>query len=285
MKLKQIIIILFLVIISGIIFYFGWIQIKLPKNTYGIAFTKSSGYLNKLYEPGKFSWSPSKLIPGNFELSRFVIIPQQLEISEKGELPSGSVYSEYLPGKPDFSYEFDYYITYIINLTNFPKIVSDLKLTPDQLGKKYNELNADIQLYISNFYKSKAVDSNSTLNSFYNSTELSQELTKLLSSKFPQLDFLDFVPSYIKIPDAILYTKAKGIYLTSIELQNKVLSESKIKVAEQEILDNANFETLKKYGELLNDYPSLIELFSVIDFNSETMFPKLNIELPEEISN
>lgn len=285
MKFKQILILSFLIIISGIIFFFGWIQIKLPHNTYGIAFTKSNGYLNKVYEPGKFSWSPANLIPGNFNLLRFNVIPQQLEIKEQGELPSGNIYSGYLPGEPDFSYEFNYYLTYIINLATFPKMVSDLNLSPDQMQKKYNELNANIQLFISNYYKSKAVDTNYALNLFYNSTDLSQELISSLSSNFPLLDFLEFIPSEIKIPDAILYNKAKGIYLASIKLQNEVISESKIKVAEQEILDNANFETLKKYGELLNEYPSLIELFSVIDFNSETIFPKLNIELPEEVIN
>ena len=281
MKLKQILILLIIVLFSGIIFYFGWIQIKLPKNTYGIAFTKFSGYLDHLFEPGKFSWSPEKLIPGNFELLKFNLSPQLLEINDQGQLPSGSVYSEYLPGKPDFSYIFNYYLTYSINLSKFPKMVADLKLSPDKMENKYNEFNADIQLYISNFYKNKAVDGDFAIDFFYSSTELSEELFSLLSTNFPTLEFIEFIPKYFKIPDAILYNKAKQIYLSSIELQNKVISESKLKAAEQEILDNANFETLKKYGELLNEYPSLIEFFSVIDFNSETIFPKIEIESSE----
>ena len=282
MKLKQILIILILILFSGIIFYLGWIQIKLPKNTYGIAFTKSSGYMDKYFEPGKFSWSFQKIIPGNFELLKFNLITQHLEINEKGQLPSGNIYSKYLPGNPDFSYEFKYFLTYSIQLSNFPKMVSKFNLTPDQMPEKYKELNADIQLSISDFYKNKAMDANYSVNSFYNSSELSKELLNILKNKFPSLIFFEFVPSSIKIPDAVLYNKSKEIFLSSIELENKVLSETKIKVAEQEIIDNANFETLKKYGQLLNEYPSLIDLFSVIDFDSDTIFPKLNIDLPED---
>ncbi len=282
MKIKHILILSALILISGTIFYFGWIQIKLPNNTYGIAFTKSSGYLNHLYEPGKFSWSREKLIPGNFKLLKFNLLTQQLEINEHGQLPSGNIYSEYLPGEPDFSYQFNYLLVYNINLSSFSKMVSDFNLIPDQMSDKYKELNTGIQFFVSDFYKNKAVDVNYSVNSFYNSNEVSKELLTLLSKKYPFLNFIDFIPSYIKIPDAKLYNKAKEIYISSIELENKIISETKIKIAEQKILDNANFETLKKYGQLLNEYPSLIDLFSVIDFDSETIFPKLNIELPED---
>lgn len=281
MKLKHILILIILLLLSVLIFYFGWIQLKLSQNTYGIAFTKYKGYLNHLYEPGNFAWSPAKLIPGNFKLLKFDLYPQQLEIKEQGELPSGSIYSEYLPGKPDFSYEYNYYLSYEINLTRFPKMVSDLKLSPDQLETKYNELNEEIKLFVSNFYKNKATINNFAIDFFYNNNEISGELLDRLASNFQTLEFIEFLPKKFKIPDAILYNKAKQNYLDSIKLQNKVISESKLKVAEQEIIDNANFETLKKYGELLNEYPSLIELFSVIEFNSETIFPKFNSEPSE----
>ena len=41
MKLKNIVILIVILLISALVFYFGWIQIKLPENTYGIAFTKT----------------------------------------------------------------------------------------------------------------------------------------------------------------------------------------------------------------------------------------------------
>ena len=277
MKLKQILIIIILIIFSVAIFYFGWIQIKLSENTYGIAFTKSSGYLRQIYEPGKFSWDIRKLIPGNFKLLKFDLFLQQIDINEEGQLPSGLIYSEYLPGKPDFSYQFKYYLTYSINLNNFPKLVSDLNLDPEQMPKIYIEKKADIQLFISDFYKNKAMDTNYGIDFFYNSREMSNELVVLLSKNFPLLIFENFIPSIIRIPDPILYNKAKKTYLASIDLQNKIISETKIKIAEQEIIDNSNFDTLKKYGELLKQYPSLIDLFAVIDINSDTIFPKLVI--------
>jgi len=283
MKLKQIFILVLIIILSGVIFYLGWIQIRLPENTYGVAFTKSSGYLDRLYEPGKFSWNMQKILPANFTLLKYKLFTQYLEVNERGQLPSGNIYSEYLSGTPDFSYEFNYYLTYSINLKIFPKMVSDLALTPEDMKKKYNELNGEIQLFISNFYKNKFLESNYSANTFYNVNESNTELLNSLSGNFPSLVFIKFVPVQIIIPDAVLYIKAKEIYLSTIKLQNKIISESKLKIAEQEIIDNANFETLKKYGELLNQYPSLIDLFSVLDINSDGIFPKLNVEISEDI--
>lgn len=283
MKLKHILLLSVFILISGTIFYFGWIQIKLPENTYGIAFTKSSGYLDKIYEPGKFSWDFRKLIPTNFKLLKFKLSAQQLEINEQRELPFGDIYSEYLPGSPDFSYHIEYYLTYSIKPETFPSMVAELRLDPDQMHLRYKTINADIQLFIGEYYKNKSLESNNTIKLFDNNNEISSELLSALFKNFPSLDFKEFIPVEISIPDTTLYNKAKEIYLSSLELENKVISESRIKIAEQEIRDTANFETLKKYGELLNEYPSLIDFFSVIEINCDSIIPKLNLEIPSQI--
>ena len=97
------------------------------------------------------------------------------------------------------------------------------------------------------------------------------------------LEIIEFIPVEIYIPDVTLFNKAKEIYLSSIEIENKIISESRLKIAEQEIRDTANFETLRKYGELLTEYPSLIDFFSVIDINCDSIIPKLNLEIPDNI--
>ena len=271
MKLKQILLLLVFILISGTIFYFGWIQIKLPENTYGVAFTKSSGYLDKIYEPGKFSWEYRKLIPSNFKLLKFKLSAQQLEIDQQQELPQGKIYSEYLPGSPDFSYHFNYLLTYIIKPDFFPSMVAEFLIEPDQMDLRYKSIDADIQLFIVDFYKNKVKDINN---------EISKELLTALSKNFPGLNFKDFIPVHIFLPDMTLYNKAKEIYILSLELENKVISESRLKIAEQEVIDTANFETLRKYGELLTEYPSLIDFFSVIEVDCDNIIPRLDFEVP-----
>lgn len=271
MKLKQILLLLVFILISGTIFYFGWIQIKLPENTYGVAFTKSSGYLDKIYEPGKFSWEYRKLIPSNFKLLKFKLSAQQLEIDQQQELPQGKIYSEYLPGSPDFSYHFNYLLTYIIKPDFFPSMVAEFLIEPDQMDLRYKSIDADIQLFIVDFYKNKVKDINN---------EISKELLTVLSKNFPGLNFKDFIPVYIFLPDMTLYNKAKETYILSLELEKKVISESRLKIAEQEVIDTANFETLRKYGELLTEYPSLIDFFSVIEVDCDNIIPRLDFEVP-----
>ena len=283
MKLKHILLLSFFILISGTIFYFGWIQIKLPENTYGIAFTKSNGYLDKIYEPGKFSWDFRKLIPTNFKLLKFKLSAQQLEIDEQGQLPFGNIYSEYLPGSPDFSYHFRYFLTYEIKLDHFPAMVANFKLDPDQMAQRYKAINASIQLFIADFYKKKSEDSYYSIKLFESSNEILNELLPVMSKNFPTLEIIEFIPVEISIPDVELFSKAKEIYLSSLEIENKIISESRLKIAEQEIRDTANFETLKKYGELLNEYPSLIDFFSVIEINCDSIIPKLNLEIPSNI--
>ncbi len=285
MKLKHIIILILLLLISALIFYFGWIQIKLPENTYGIAFTKSKGYLNKIYEPGKFSWEFQKLIPGNFKLLKFKLYSQQLDINEQIELPSGSIYSEYLPGKPNFSYRLKYFLAFKIKPDKFPLLVEESGLSPDQMDRKYKLITADIESFISNFYKSKSHNTSISIDGSYKSDENSKELLSALTKEYPYLSFSSFIPENIVIPDIVLYKKAKELYFASLELQNDIISKTKTKIAEQEIIDNANFETLKKYGELLKEYPSLIDLFSVINIDASGIIPQPNLELPKNNSS
>ncbi|MBL7006996.1 MAG: hypothetical protein ISR78_07955, partial [Spirochaetia bacterium] len=66
---KLIIILSILLIISAVIFYFGWIQLKLEKDTYGVIFTKTGGYHDKVLVSGQFAWSAAALIPKNVELT------------------------------------------------------------------------------------------------------------------------------------------------------------------------------------------------------------------------
>lgn len=284
-KLKHILLLTACILISGTVFYFGWIQIKLPENTYGVAFTKSDGYLDKIFEPGKFSWDYRKLIPTNFKLLKFKLSAQQLEIDEQIELPNSNIYSEYLPGTPNFTYHFKYFLTYSINPETFARMVSEFRLEPDQLHQRYKVINADIHFFVVEYYKNKAKKSNYSMKLFDSNSEISNKLLSALSKNFPALNFKNFIPAEISIPDTALYEKAKEIYLLTLELENRVISKSRILIAEQEIIDTANFETLKKYGELLNEYPSLIDFFSVIEINSDRIIPKLNFNLPADIQS
>ena len=147
---------------------------------------------------------------------------------------------------------------------------------------RYKAIDADIQLFIVEYYQNISLESNNTIKLFDNNHEITSELLSALVKNFSSLDFKEFIPVAISLPDTTLYNRAKDFYLSTLELENEVISESRIKIAEQEIRDTANFETLKKYGELLTEYPSLIDFFSVIEINCDSIIPKLNLEIPAQ---
>jgi len=67
--MKKLLLIGSIFLILGVtIFYFGWIQLKVDKDEYGIVFTKVRGYLDKPLVPGKFSLLKSQ---------RFLQLPEQ----------------------------------------------------------------------------------------------------------------------------------------------------------------------------------------------------------------
>jgi hypothetical protein len=53
---KFIFLFIILLIAGGCAFFFGWIQILIPAETYAVAFTKTGGFDDEVIEPGKFVW-------------------------------------------------------------------------------------------------------------------------------------------------------------------------------------------------------------------------------------
>ncbi|MCF6334199.1 MAG: hypothetical protein L3J12_00460, partial [Spirochaetales bacterium] len=172
--------------------------------------------------------------------------------------------------------------TYSIKPGNFAKMVSKYKMTPEQMPQRYNAIEAELQTFITSFYFEKQRLASSGISLFDNNTETVNEIRNALVSQFSDLEIYEYIPYEISIPDILLYNKAKEIYLKSLESENRIIYESRAIIAEQEIRDAANFETLKKYGELLTEYPSLLDFFSVIEINCDSIIPKINIDLPKE---
>ena len=132
------IILVILVILAGVVFYFGWVQIHLPAEHYAVVFTKSGGYDQEVIRPGEFSWRWERLIPTNMTLYIFDLHPRSREISFQGSLPSAELYSSVLPENPDFSYRGEIEVIFAVAPESLPALVAEEKLLPDQLDDFYS---------------------------------------------------------------------------------------------------------------------------------------------------
>lgn len=270
MKLKHIVIII-LLLVTVWIFYAGWIQIHLEENTYGVAFTKSNGYLSRTFSPGNFSWSVYKLIPGNFKLIKFHLQPQVLTVTNQGMLPSGDVYNKFIPGQPDFSYKLSYNVTYIIDPIHLPELVSDKKLSPETLQQFYKTTANSFSMVIFDILKNKVENSDNFQNINFDLVK------KTISERFKTVILLDFTPLEIYFPDRELYKKARENYYEYLDSHNKIDIAAKQKAAESEIKEASKIELLKRYGELLKQYPELIQLLAANNTLRSEILPEVDL--------
>ncbi len=260
-KSSFLITILLLLIAGSVLFYFGWVQIKLPEKTYAVFFSKTSGYDKKVIRPGKFSWKIEKILPTNSKLIRIKIENQQSTLSFSGSLPSGDLYSSILPNKPDFSYKIQYSFSYSITPEHLPSLISDRLLDPDNLENWYksieSKINSDIKKICLDF-----IEENSSLflNGFIN---LENKITDNISRKYNFLSINSFTMNLFNFPDLQLYQKARGIYIQIIEKKKETEIASEKLAIELKINLDTELEILSKYGEILSKYPILIEYFAL----------------------
>jgi hypothetical protein len=100
---KLLILLPVLIIITAVVFYFGWIQLKVDKDHYGVVFTKISGYREYPVVPGKFAWSAGALLPKNLQIISVPASARTVRIDASGGLPSHADYSSVTAGGADFT--------------------------------------------------------------------------------------------------------------------------------------------------------------------------------------
>ncbi len=257
------IILVILVVLGGTAFYFGWVQIVLPPENYAVVFTKTGGYDDQVIRPGEFSWRWERLVPTNMTLYIFDLHPRSLDVSFEGSLPSGQLYSSILPDNPDFSLRGKVRIQFGIVPESLPSLVAEEKLSPDALDDFYEAKAEQISNRVMNSLKE--VQSN-----LASSTTLSPQLERELAREFPDLKILSLRTETVSVPDLELYELARRSYRELVEIRDRSRGQAVTRLAEEQVrAENArdqereNFENLREYGKLLNEYPILLKAMYV----------------------
>ena len=269
-------ILVILVILAGVVFYFGWVQIQLPAENYAVIFTKTGGYDQEVVRPGEFSWRWERLIPTNMTLYKFDLHPRSEKIPFQGNLPSAELYSSILPENPDFSYRGEIDVTFMIAPESLPALVAEKKLLPDRLEDFFGDQAQTLSTSALQILKGTDIDPSNT-------AELNRRLERELAAVVSDLEISSLNVQVKHLPDMELYELARSSYRELVQTRDSSRAEAVARLAEEQVrADNAraqeraDLEALREYGELLEEYPILLKAMAVQKLSADQV-----ITIPE----
>jgi len=134
---RALVTLIILLVLGGVVFYFGWVQIRLPADACAVIFTKTGGFDQRVTMPGAFSWRLERLLPGNLTAYRYSLVPHRARVQILRTLPSAQLYSAILPEKPDFSIRAVADLEFSLRPESLPALLRDRHLYPENLPEYY----------------------------------------------------------------------------------------------------------------------------------------------------
>jgi len=269
---KFFIFIVILFFIGGAVFYIGWLQLNVDRNEIGVVHTKTVGYLNKPVQSGTFFWTGWKLIPRNVTLVTIPDAPQQLEISLDGMLPSGDIYSHFLPASPDFSYTMDINLSVRLNEEHVVELVSSDAVSSENFNAWIHMKKQEITQLLNTLYLEEIVqhtsDDTAGGSLLPDAEDLAGLLMTELNNSFKYLTAERVSITRLIMPDIELYNQAKKNYRSMLSKQQSSLDRAMQDLADMRAEEELTLQKLENYGELFTKYPVLLELMKTSGFDS-----------------
>ncbi len=261
---KFIILLILLIIVGGVVFYFGWIQIQLGPSEFGVIFTKTGGWEEEVISAGKFTWRIAAIIPTNLHLYQYSITPQSVDIRSEGVLPSGKLYQEYITGNADFGFSIRAKIQYQLKPNELPSLAQNSHVLPSNLDEYYSNFNTSLQTETENYLLSYLKSSSSSDGPSLIFSDIQSELRDRLSEKYTHINVVSVHFSSAVFPDFELYQRAKEIYFSVLETREQATNEAAQNLSFDKAREENSLDLLKKYGQVLADYPVLLDYFKLV---------------------
>jgi len=252
----------FLVILAGLALFFGWAQLGVPPDSYGLIRSKTHGIDPNLVKPGEFRWLWYKLIPTNVTTAVFRLNPVYREFSAHNTLPSGKVYAVFAGIDENFSWEIRAAFSFNLRSEALVELAAVNNIgTQEELTRYQNDVAGQIETFIlrrinGNDEFSRQVE---TLITEGESSELEREI----QAQFPFITDFSLKVKSARFPDFSLYRQTKGLYENYITFQKDYLSGGLREKAQSRIESHQRFDELEQYGELLTKYPILLDYLAL----------------------
>ena len=179
-----------------------------------------------------------------------------------------------MAGSPDFSFSVKYAATYKIKEDSLYSMATSGALGDSGLDQFYASVKDQIQNSAASLLgeeMSKAMEG-----STFSQKALEEAVRARISSQMADVDIISFETVEAKFPDIELYKAAKAKYMENMAKKQEIAAQHEKETTDFNTKIDQRIELLKKYGELLTQYPILIEYFKT---KNESLLPEgLNID-------
>ncbi|MCL2793219.1 MAG: hypothetical protein FWD87_09020 [Spirochaetaceae bacterium] len=263
---KFVLFLIFLILSAGTVAYFGWVQI--PENSYGVFFSTVTGYDKNVLETGNFHFRWQRLIPKN---SKTYIIDNALRrrnITISGMLPSGSMFSQVMHGNPDFSYTVSTTVTYSISkdfIMEYFIEKRNISTFDEETGidNFFAETDRQIQSLLRNYIETRFLISVGDTQNNAPPGFSAEQFREIIRSNIHSIEVSELAILNTRFPDINLYRLASIQYREIADEKRRSLLELELLAATREADLTRRLGALRRYAELLNQFPILLDYFRI----------------------
>jgi hypothetical protein len=252
---------LFLVIIAGAALFFGWAQLGVPPDAYGVIRSKTHGLYPRLVQPGEFQWIWYKLIPTNTTATIIRLNPVNHEFTAESVLPSGRVYSAFTGIESDFSWKINAVMSFSLSPDAIiPLFSANTVSSQEELARYEKDITGQIEGFI--LRRIELEDDPERIEALLKDGENSGFESEIMDEFFVLRNFSLRVKS-AKFPDFALYRQTKGLFDDYMAAQKEYASGNILEKIKNRVDSRIRFDELELYGALLTKYPILLEYLAI----------------------
>ncbi|MDR1636890.1 MAG: hypothetical protein LBR93_06090 [Treponema sp.] len=265
---KFFITLLFLLILAGAGFFFGWAQFGVPPDSFGVMRSKTHGLDPQLIREGEFRWVWYKLIPTNVTITVYKPGRVERQLTFQGRLPSGDTYAAFAAStgadiQADFSYELSIDISFSLKAGSLVSLIGENSISGQAELESFQErLGRDIEAFVLRWLNNPDDNNQDEIPALL-AAGSSPRLEGEIAGNFPYIENLICRIGAARFPDYRLYRQLRGLYEEYLAKQREYLSGPSEGNPERRIDSRLRLDELARYGELLTRYPILLEYLNL----------------------
>jgi hypothetical protein len=247
-----------ILILGGAVFFFGWVQFRVPAGSYGVMRSRTHGLDTALIREGEFRWEWYAVIPTNVEITVFTLKPVEQTIGISGSLPSGDIYASFAGLEADFSYEYSGSLSFMVKPDVLPGLTAARGIASQEDLEAYQRrLSDEITAFSVRCLEEYAGEGGGLLES------AGDKLEGDILSAYPDIENLFCTIRAARFPDYALYRAVRKTYEDYVTEQQRILEPGIFASANRYADTRLRLDELAKYGELLTKYPILLQYLAL----------------------